>query len=75
MNVTPKISIYGNKDIEVIAIIQSTLQSSPTHSITLEELVTEDIAELIFAGGTMGTPKVIQVFHRMSARNTHNFDR
>jgi fatty-acyl-CoA synthase len=51
---------------------ESTLQASSTLPITCETLESEDIAALIFTGGTTGVPKAAQVSHRMIAWNTLN---
>ncbi|MBI4788542.1 MAG: long-chain fatty acid--CoA ligase [Chloroflexi bacterium] len=51
---------------------ESTLQSSDASPVTCESLEAEDIAALIFTGGTTGLPKAAQVSHRMIAWNTLN---
>ncbi|HEY3473239.1 MAG TPA: long-chain fatty acid--CoA ligase, partial [Anaerolineales bacterium] len=51
---------------------ESTLQSSPDSPVTCPDLEAEDIAALIFTGGTTGSPKAAQVSHRMIAWNTLN---
>ncbi len=51
---------------------ESVLQSSPDTPVTCESLEAEDIAALIFTGGTTGLPKAAQVSHRMIAWNTLN---
>ncbi|MGE5264159.1 MAG: acyl-CoA synthetase [Acidobacteriota bacterium] len=49
-----------------------TLESGAASSATCESLEAEDIAALIFTGGTTGLPKAAQVSHRMIAWNTLN---
>lgn len=51
---------------------ESTLQSASDLSVTCPNLEAEDIAALIFTGGTTGLPKAAQVSHRMIAWNTLN---
>jgi fatty-acyl-CoA synthase len=51
---------------------ESILQSSSSSSVTCPSLEAEDIAALIFTGGTTGLPKAAQVSHRMIAWNTLN---
>ena len=51
---------------------ESTLQSSPSNPVSFENLEAEDIAALIFTGGTTGMPKAAQVSHRMIGWNTLN---
>ena len=58
--------IPGSKHFE------TTLQSGATTPVTCESLESEDIAALIFTGGTTGLPKAAQVSHRMIAWNTLN---
>jgi len=48
------------------------LQNSSSQSVTCEDLIAEDIAALIFTGGTSGDPKAAQISHRMIAWNTLN---
>ena len=51
---------------------ESTLQSAPDSPVICPSLEAEDIAALIFTGGTTGLPKAAQVSHRMIAWNTLN---
>ena len=51
---------------------EHTLQGSPETPVTCETLEAEDIAALIFTGGTTGLPKAAQVSHRMIVWNTLN---
>jgi fatty-acyl-CoA synthase len=51
---------------------ETLLHSSPADPLTTETLEAEDIAALIFTGGTTGLPKAAQVSHRMIAWNTLN---
>jgi fatty-acyl-CoA synthase len=49
-----------------------TFESSPDTAVTCESLEAEDIAALIFTGGTTGLPKAAKVSHRMIAWNALN---
>lgn len=51
---------------------EATLQSGAETPATCETLEAEDIAALIFTGGTTGLPKAAEVSHRMIAWNTLN---
>jgi fatty-acyl-CoA synthase len=51
---------------------EATLQSGSAAPVTCENLEAEDIAALIFTGGTTGLPKAAEVSHRMIAWNTLN---
>jgi fatty-acyl-CoA synthase len=51
---------------------EAELQSAPQAPVSTEGLEAEDIAALIFTGGTTGLPKAAQVSHRMIAWNTLN---
>jgi len=51
---------------------ETTLQSGEADPVTCETLDKEDVAALIFTGGTTGLPKAAQVSHRMIAWNTLN---
>jgi fatty-acyl-CoA synthase len=51
---------------------ETALQSGSSDPVTCEDLEAEDIAALIFTGGTTGLPKAAQVSHRMIAWNTLN---
>ncbi len=51
---------------------EAVLQSGAESVVTCESLEAEDIAALIFTGGTTGLPKAAQVSHRMIAWNTLN---
>lgn len=51
---------------------EPTLQSAADSPVTCEALEAEDIAALIFTGGTTGLPKAAEVSHRMIAWNTLN---
>jgi fatty-acyl-CoA synthase len=53
-------------------LFESVLQSSPETPVTCPTLEAEDIAALIFTGGTTGLPKAAEVSHRMIAWNTLN---
>jgi fatty-acyl-CoA synthase len=51
---------------------ESTVSRSTAQPITCESIDKEDIAALIFTGGTTGFPKAAQISHRMIAWNTLN---
>ncbi len=51
---------------------QSTVDHSGDRPLACESLEKEDVAALIFTGGTTGLPKAAQVSHRMIAWNTLN---
>lgn len=51
---------------------EEVMQGSSSTPISCETLEAEDIAALIFTGGTTGLPKAAQVSHRMIAWNTLN---
>ena len=51
---------------------ETVLNGSPDEPVTCEALEAEDLAALIFTGGTTGLPKAAGVSHRMIAWNTLN---
>ncbi len=51
---------------------EKTLTDSVLRPVTTESLTDEDIACLIFTGGTTGLPKAAQISHRMIGWNTLN---
>jgi fatty-acyl-CoA synthase len=51
---------------------ESTLASATTTAVTCETLDKEDIACLLFTGGTTGTPKGAQISHRQVCWNVLN---
>ncbi len=53
-------------------LFESCLQSSRDDPMTNESIEAEDIAALIFTGGTSGLAKAAQISHRMIAWNTLN---
>lgn len=58
--------------IAISRYYEKTLSDSVLLPVTTEDLHEEDIACLIFTGGTSGMPKAAQVSHRMIAWNTLN---
>ncbi len=67
----PILHLDGN-GIEGSLPFESTLQSASDSAVTCPSLEAEDIAALIFTGGTTGLPKAAEVSHRMIAWNTLN---
>jgi fatty-acyl-CoA synthase len=59
-------SVAGSRNFEL------TLAESVLRPVTTEGVTEEDIAALIFTGGTTGLPKGAQISHRMIAWNTLN---
>ena len=51
---------------------EKTLSESVLRPVTTEDVTEEDIACLIFTGGTTGIPKAAQISHRMIGWNTLN---
>ncbi|MCX7839471.1 MAG: long-chain fatty acid--CoA ligase [Anaerolineae bacterium] len=51
---------------------ETTLQASPAVPVTCESLEAEDIACLLFTGGTTGLPKGAMISHRMICWNVLN---
>ena len=51
---------------------ETALQAAPDTPVMTDDLEAEDIAALIFTGGTTGLPKAAQVSHRMIGWNTLN---
>ena len=51
---------------------ESALQQSPATPVTCETLEAEDIACLLFTGGTTGLPKAAQISHRQICWNVLN---
>ncbi len=51
---------------------EDTVQSSPDTPVTYEDLDKEDIACLLFTGGTTGLPKGAQISHRQISWNVLN---
>ncbi|MBI5651286.1 MAG: long-chain fatty acid--CoA ligase [Chloroflexi bacterium] len=51
---------------------ETTFQSSPATPVTCESLEAEDIACLLFTGGTTGSPKGAMISHRMICWNVLN---
>ncbi len=69
--VTHKLHIEG-EGIPGSQRFETTLQSAPADPVTTPDVEAEDIACLIFTGGTTGLPKAAMVSHRMIAWNTLN---
>ncbi len=53
-------------------LFERALDSAPNTPVECESLTEEDIACLLFTGGTTGLPKGAQISHRMIAWNTLN---
>ncbi len=53
-------------------LFETALRDASAAPVTTPDLEDEDIAALIFTGGTTGLPKAAQVSHRMIAWNTLN---
>ena len=51
---------------------EAILESMPDTPVTCEDIESEDIAALIFTGGTTGSIKAAEISHRMIAWNTLN---
>jgi fatty-acyl-CoA synthase len=51
---------------------ETALESAEAAPVATDDLEAEDVAALIFTGGTTGLPKAAQVSHRMIAWNTLN---
>lgn len=58
--------------IEGSEVYEEALQESPDDPVTCETLDKEDIACLLFTGGTTGTPKGARISHRMICWNVLN---
>ncbi len=74
-NVQPAIASYLHIEGEGIPgslHFETVLGESQPVPVTCESVEAEDIAALIFTGGTTGLPKAAQVSHRMIAWNTLN---
>ena len=63
--------IDGNGIAESM-LFEATLHSASDSAASCPSLEAEDVAALIFTGGTTGLPKAAQVSHRMIAWNTLN---
>ena len=69
----PLITVHLDGDgIEGSLPFEEILQSASDSAVTCHSLEAEDIAALIFTGGTTGLPKAAEVSHRMIAWNTLN---
>lgn len=86
-NTTPKLLVFDPEFADAVAEIRARLPALHTLStaevdqaltasspepVTCDHLEPEDIAALIFTGGTTGLPKAAQVSHRMIGWNTLN---
>lgn len=60
------------KGLPTSRYFEKTLSDSVLHPVTTEDVNEEDIACVIFTGGTTGLPKAAQISHRMIAWNTLN---
>lgn len=68
----PELVHLEGPGVEGSHLFESVIQASEDQPVTCETLEAEDIAALIFTGGTTGLPKAAQVSHRMIAWNTLN---
>ena len=60
------------KGLPTSRYFEKTLSDSVLRPVTTEDVDEEDIACVIFTGGTTGLPKAAQISHRMIAWNTLN---
>jgi fatty-acyl-CoA synthase len=63
--------IPGRGDLES-RLYETTIQSAPATPVTCETVEAEDIACLLFTGGTTGLPKGAQISHRQICWNVLN---
>jgi fatty-acyl-CoA synthase len=68
----PQLLHLDSPGLEQSLLFEQVLSESPETAVSCETLDKEDIAALIFTGGTTGLPKAAQVSHRMIAWNTLN---
>jgi fatty-acyl-CoA synthase len=83
-NTSPKLLFYGPDFAEAAAQLEGVtnlvplegleaiIENASPEPVSYEALEPEDIAALIFTGGTTGLPKAAQVSHRQIAWNTLN---
>jgi fatty-acyl-CoA synthase len=75
-NITQIVQNGGNiphlLEIGEQATFEAALETSPFAPVRTESIGAEDIACLIFTGGTSGIPKGAMISHRMIAWNTQN---
>ena len=62
----------GGDGVDGSISYETALATAPAAPVTTEGVEDEDIAALIFTGGTTGLPKAAQVSHRMIGWNTLN---
>jgi len=66
------ISSTGSGQTPVSLLYEDTVQAAPDTPVTYEKLDKEDIACLLFTGGTTGLPKGAQISHRQINWNVLN---
>ncbi|NDJ52146.1 MAG: long-chain fatty acid--CoA ligase [Chloroflexi bacterium] len=71
LSITHYLHIEGD-GMEGSLHFETTLQAAPPEAVVTEDVTEEDIACLIFTGGTTGLPKAAQISHRMIVWNTLN---
>ncbi len=69
---TPHVLHLDGKGIDRSLLFQSILDQSPALAVVCQSLSEEDIACLLFTGGTTGLPKGAQISHRMIVWNVMN---
>lgn len=73
VEVVMRVNLAGPSPVPVLRLGDNTaLQSTSPAPIVTEDLTEEDIACLIFTGGTTGQPRGAKISHRMIAWNTLN---
>lgn len=71
-DIIPHILHIEGEGLEASRYFEKTISDSVNVPVVTDDITEEDIACLIFTGGTSGQPKAAQVSHRMIAWNTLN---